>query len=312
VLVELKCPNPACGKGQQVEDDMLGRRARCRHCGQRFTLSTQVVAGGQSLRSTVLASPVEPVGELPDHNPPEDLPPRFGRFEVRARLGVGAMGVVYRAFDPVLGREVAVKVPHESALANPQAVARFLREPKAAAQLRHPHIVPVYDAGTDQGRYYITSAFIEGRTLEDTIDERSLDFRRAAQIARDLADGLAYAHSLGIVHRDVKPANIMIDARGDALLMDFGLAHWELGAEKLRLAARWNLPGVDTDIDVASTLGVAQVKTMSILILQAAEGDTRIHECVDLPACFCSAFRLLLATLLGGRKLWRASHPASR
>jgi WD40 repeat protein len=114
-----------------------------------------------------------------------------------------------------------------------KAVERFMREAKAAARLRHPHIVPLFDAGRDGPHHYIASAFIEGRTLARAIDEGQLGFRRAAQIIRDLAEALAYAHSLGIVHRDVKPANVMLDEQGKCHLMDFGLAYRQDLSEKL-------------------------------------------------------------------------------
>jgi WD40 repeat protein/tRNA A-37 threonylcarbamoyl transferase component Bud32 len=158
--------------------------------------------------------------------------PHIGRFEVRSELGSGAFGTVYRAYDPQLDREVALKVPRAGTLDSPERVERFLREAKAAAQLRHPHIVPIYDAGQDGSQYYIASAFIPGRTLAEARDA-GLNFRQAAAITRDLAEALAYAHELGIVHRDVKPANVMLDHKGQPHLMDFGLAHRQDTTEKL-------------------------------------------------------------------------------
>src|SRR5580700_159665 len=95
----------------------------------------------------------------------------IGRFQIRSRLGAGAFGTVYRAFDPQLEREVALKVPQAAAMEKRKSVERFLREAKAAAQLRHPHIVPIFDAGRDGPHYYIASAFIEGRTLSRAIDD---------------------------------------------------------------------------------------------------------------------------------------------
>jgi serine/threonine protein kinase len=161
------------------------------------------------------------------------IPQRIGRFEIRARLGAGAFGAVYRAYDPQLDREVALKVPHAGTLENSRSVDRFLREAKAAAQLRHPHIVPIHDAGQDGAHHFIASAFIAGRTLQDGIDEGGLDLRASAQIVREMGEALAYAHSLGIVHRDVKSANTMLDTHGQAHIMDFGLAHRLDSAEKM-------------------------------------------------------------------------------
>src|SRR5208282_1961965 len=161
------------------------------------------------------------------------LPMQIGRFVIREKRGAGAFGTVYRAYDPQLDGEVALKVPQAAAVTDPKAVERFLREAKAAARLRHPHIVPIFDAGRDGDLYYIASAFIEGHTLAEAVNEAPLEFRQAAQIVRDLAEALAYAHEQGIVHRDVKPANIMLDPTNEAHLMDFGLAHRHDSTEKL-------------------------------------------------------------------------------
>src|SRR5206468_2656389 len=109
---------------------------------------------------------------------------RVSRFELRQRLGEGAFGVVYRAHDPQLDREVALKLAKAGSLTTPQRLERFLREAKAAAQLRHPHIVPVHDAGRDGEHYYIAAAFIPGRTLEAEIAAGCMNFQRAAQLVR--------------------------------------------------------------------------------------------------------------------------------
>src|SRR5262249_39289225 len=125
------------------------------------------------------------------------------------------------------------KVPQAAVLDSPKRVERFLREARAAAGLRHPSIVPVYDAGEDGEVRYIASAFIEGRPLSGAVEEKGMDCRRAARIVRRLADALGYAHTLGIVHRDVKPANVMLDAEDRPHLMDFGLAARLESADKL-------------------------------------------------------------------------------
>ena len=160
-------------------------------------------------------------------------PQRIGRFETVRRLGMGGFGAVYLAHDPQLDRPVALKIPRAGTLDDPDVRERFFREARAAAQLQHPYIVPVYDAGDDQGQSYIASAFIDGRTLSDLLKENPINPRTAAEIVRKLAEALHYAHLQGIIHRDVKPANVMIDAKGDPHLMDFGLARLEHSAAQL-------------------------------------------------------------------------------
>jgi WD40 repeat protein len=164
-------------------------------------------------------------------NDPVPLPAVLGRFQVRAALGSGAFGTVYRAFDPVLDRDVALKVPHPAVLQDARLRERFLREARTAAGLHHPHIVPVFDAGLADGQHYLAAAFIEGRPLAEMLAQ-PLDARRAAALVRDLAEALAYAHSQGVVHRDVKPDNILVEPGDVAYLMDFGLAFHE-AADKL-------------------------------------------------------------------------------
>jgi WD40 repeat protein len=229
--VQVQCPNPACGKTAAVPEHFRGHAIRCRSCRHKFKVPVDT-------RETRLEDRTAGAGvsaTVGGFNPatPTDTPALIGRFEVRTRLGAGAFGAVYRAFDPHLQREVALKVPHPGTLNDPRVRERFLREAKAAAGLRHPHIVPVYDAGCEDGLHYIAAAFIEGRTLEDARRLQPHDFRLAAQTVRQLAEALAYAHRLGIVHRDVKPANVLVDPQGSAHLTDFGLAHRQEGADKL-------------------------------------------------------------------------------
>jgi hypothetical protein len=235
MTVQVQCPNPACRRTAAVAEEHLGRRARCPHCGTAFTCAATVGdAGPADSGRTVLPAAKETLASPPPGPPPgPGLPSRVGRFQVRARLGAGAFGAVYRAYDPQLEREVALKVPHPGSLQSATAVERFLREAKAAARLRHPHIVPVYEAGSDHTHHYIATAFIDGCTLAQANEERRLDPRRAAAVVRDLAEALAYAHAEGVVHRDVKPANVMLDRRGAAYLMDFGLAHRQEAAAQL-------------------------------------------------------------------------------
>ena len=161
------------------------------------------------------------------------LPEKIGRFLIKERLGAGACGTVYRAADPTLDRDVALKVPHREFQRDPRAVERFLREAKAAAKLHHPYIVTVFEAGTDGETSYIASAFIAGRSLADAIDDGPFEPRRAARIIAGLADGLHTAHQQGIVHRDVKPANVLLDLEDRPHLTDFGLARLAASSVKL-------------------------------------------------------------------------------
>jgi WD40 repeat protein/tRNA A-37 threonylcarbamoyl transferase component Bud32 len=237
--VTVSCPNPSCSQPVDVAEVDLDVEVRCRECGQVFIAqrpaakeTTLIVPAGSSSQGQVSRSDTQDF-EIAGLSQVAGAPQRLGRFEVKACLGEGAFGRVYRAYDPQLDREVALKVAKTESLNSPRQVERFLREARAAAQLRHPNIVPLFEAGRDDDTYFIASAYIEGRTLAHAIDQNPPDFRHAAQIVRRLAEALAYAHALGIVHRDVKPANVMLDAKGEPLVMDFGLAARDEGGEKL-------------------------------------------------------------------------------
>ena len=225
MVVKVHCPNPDCGQHYSVAEEQVGHTSVCKKCKRRFTLSAASKETASAARSDT-SRPASPIVL-------SDVPKRIGRFEVRLRLGAGAFGAVYRAYDPLLDREVALKVPHASTVQSETRRARVLTEAKAAAQLRHPNIVPIYEAGRDGDTYYIASAFIEGQTLEDAIAVKRPDFHQAAKLAMDLAGALQYAHELGVVHRDVKPANIMLDGKSNPLLMDFGLARLEAAESRL-------------------------------------------------------------------------------
>jgi predicted Ser/Thr protein kinase len=150
-----------------------------------------------------------------------------GRYEITGELGRGAMGVVYKAMDPTIGRTVALKTMRLDVhgLDTQEMVRRFQNEARAAGVLNHPNIVTIYDAGEQDGIFYIAMEFIEGTTLHELLAEkRVLPTDEVVQISRQICRGLDYAHSNGIVHRDIKPANIMITANGTVKIMDFGIA----------------------------------------------------------------------------------------
>ena len=147
----------------------------------------------------------------------------LGDFRLVRELGRGGMGIVHEAWQRSLDRRVAVKVLPPGLVADPASVARFRREAAAAARLRHPHIVEVLGFGQDGGQHFLAMQYVHGPSLQQCAD----DFRspeRAVALAAQLAEALAHAHGHGLVHRDVKPANVLIDHAGDALLGDFGVA----------------------------------------------------------------------------------------
>jgi hypothetical protein len=154
---------------------------------------------------------------------------KVGRFDLIETIGHGGFGTVYKARDPELDRVVAIKVPRTGHLAGPQELDRFLREARSVAQLRHPSIVSVHEVGESGGVPYLVSDFVPGVTLADFISARQLGFRKAAELVAAVADALHFAHERGIVHRDVKPSNIMIGEDGTPCVMDFGLARRDTG-----------------------------------------------------------------------------------
>lgn len=153
------------------------------------------------------------------------LPQQVGEYRVVERLGAGGMGVVFKAIHVRLDRAVALKFPRFAALLDAGAAARFVREAKLLGQLQHPHIVRALDAGDSEHGPYLVTDFIAGETVEQLVRrDGPLEFRRAVQLAQEAASGLAHAHAQQIVHRDVKPSNLLLDEAGVLRVVDFGLA----------------------------------------------------------------------------------------
>ena len=151
----------------------------------------------------------------------------LGRYEVVCELGQGAMGVVYKAIDPLIDRTVAIKTINLNLAEDEKSEyeARFYQEAKAAGRLSHPNIVTIYDVGKSDDIAYIAMEFLEGRELRDILnDEQLLPIVQVLNIVAQVALGLGYAHEKGVVHRDVKPSNIMVEANGHAKITDFGIA----------------------------------------------------------------------------------------
>ena len=161
-----------------------------------------------------------------------DIPKKtFGKYEAISHLGSGAMGVVWRAQDPVLGRTVAIKTISAALGSDNENKERFLREARAAAQLNHPNIITVFDFGQADNELYMAMELLEGKDLKELITQGQLTFDQKLDIMEQVADGLAYAHGRDVIHRDLKPGNIHVQPNGQVKILDFGLAR--LGSSDL-------------------------------------------------------------------------------
>jgi serine/threonine protein kinase len=149
---------------------------------------------------------------------------RPGRYEIRSQLGAGGMGEVYLASDSLLGRDVALKVLPTPLASEPERLARFLREARAASALNHPNIVTVFDAGEQAGTHFIVTELVDGLTLRDWVRDARPPLSELTDAVRQAALALGAAHRAGIVHRDVKPENLMRRRDGYVKVLDFGIA----------------------------------------------------------------------------------------
>ncbi len=149
---------------------------------------------------------------------------KLGPYEITEQLGAGGMGEVYLAQDTRLGRKVAIKVLPAEFASDPERLARFEQEARAAAALNHPHIAVVHDIGTEDGTHFMVQEYLEGNTLREPLQKGALPLKKALGLATEIAEALAAAHAAGIIHRDLKPENIFVTKEGHAKVLDFGLA----------------------------------------------------------------------------------------
>ena len=151
---------------------------------------------------------------------------KIGKYEILAELGQGGMGVVYKARDPFIGRLVALKTITPELVSDKEILERFKREAQSAGTLQHPNIVTIYDLGEADGLPYIAMEFVEGESLQSIITRRApIPLAAKLKLVQQFCEGLAHAHKYGFVHRDVKPANILVTSDGNVKVVDFGIVH---------------------------------------------------------------------------------------
>lgn len=205
---------------------------------------------------------------------------RLGRYEIKALLGQGGMGAVYRAADTSLGRDVALKVLDPLVAGDPERVHRFLQEARAASALNHPNIIAIHEAGDSDGTRFIATELVEGRTLRELIQEGPLPVTDALAIASQAASALAAAHAAGIVHRDVKPENIMVRPDGYVKVLDFGLAKL---SDPSASGANPSLDAAQTMLQTTAGVIMGTVAYMSPEQARALRVDVRT-DCYSLGA----------------------------
>ena len=208
---------------QQQPAEQRGEFLR-RACGADEELRAEVeslLKAAESRDPLLDGSPLSSIAERPPALKPGD---KLGNFQVVALIGRGGMGEVYRARDVRLKRDVAIKTLPPGFAGDRDRIARFEREARAASALNHPNIVSVYDIGTEGGVSFIVSELVDGETLADVIQRGPLPLRKLIEVSTQICDGLAAAHAAGVIHRDLKPGNIMLTRDGRVKILDFGLA----------------------------------------------------------------------------------------
>ena len=215
----------------------------------------------------------------------------IGAYRVFGKLGEGGMGEVYRARDPRLGRDVALKVLHEDVAGDPDRIARFEREAQSLAALNHPHIGTLFGIDQDAGRHFLVMELVEGETLEECLARGPLPVEDALRIARQVADALEAAHERGIIHRDLKPANVKVTPDGVVKVLDFGLAK---GIEPAHAVAA--NPAQSPTISVPATQAGIILGTAAYMSPEQAKGQPTDHRS-DI-----FSFGCLLYELLTGRR----------
>lgn len=296
---------PSCGQAYKVAARLVGRRLVCRHCRQEWRCAEIAAADLRKIREqTAAATANAVVDDAPSDSTqavlPEDLPPtagssstvidtrwagrKLGRYKVLSVLGQGGMGVVWRGHDETLRRDVALKIlsrSRKSSVGLNLNTELFMQEARAVAKLQHPHVVAIYEVAQDSGQIFLSLELMEGGTLKEYVD------RHGAIAARELfammvgpAKALALAHKRGIIHRDIKPGNLMFDDHGHLKLMDFGLAEVakEAASERLKGKAVGSLGWVAPEtVRGLGTTPVSDIYALGLVMLYALMGKPWLH-----------------------------------
>jgi serine/threonine protein kinase len=216
------------------------------------------------------------------------LAQKFKRYEIQEELGVGGMATVYRAYDPSFERDVALKILKRELLEDPQLRERFERETKIVAKLEHPAIVPVYDVDFDNSQLFYVMRYMPGGSLTERIQEGNLSLEQIAYILLRLADALDYAHRKGVVHRDLKPGNILFDENDNASLSDFGIAKFTQASTRITHSGIIGTPrymspeqarGDETD-------GRTDQYSLGVILFEMLSGQTPFEATTPLAMAF--------------------------
>ncbi len=212
---------------------------------------------------------------------------KLGPYEITEQLGAGGMGEVWLAEDTRLGRKVAIKVLPAEFASDPERLARFEQEARAAAALNHPHIASVFDVGVEDGTHFMVQEYLEGDTLRVPLGKGALPLTKALGLATEIAEALAAAHAAGIIHRDLKPENIFVTKEGHAKVLDFGLA-------KLTEVAVSGSPGGATQSPTMMGTVAGQVMgTAGYMAPEQVEGSDKIDHRADLFAFGCVLYEMV-------------------
>ena len=219
---------------------------------------------------------------------------KLGPYEITEQLGAGGMGEVYLAQDTRLGRKVAIKVLPAEFASDPERLARFEQEARAAAALNHPHIAAVHDVGVEDGTHFMVQEYLEGNTLREPLGKGALPLKKALGLATEIAEALAAAHAAGIIHRDLKPENIFVTKEGHAKVLDFGLA-------KLTEVAVTGSPG-------GATQSPTMMGTAGYMAPEQVEGG-EVDQRTDMFAFGCVLYEMAQgARAFGGRNVAEVLH----